>query len=282
MEIKTVGVVGCGLMGSGIAEVAARSGYDVVVHEANQENLDRGLERTKKSLARGVEKTKISQTQADEALQRIKGTLLFDDMAPCDIVVEAIVENMAEKKKVFATLDAICPAHTILSSNTSSLSVTEMAAVTHRTDKVLGVHFMNPVPVMPLVEIVRTVLVSDETVATARSFAESLGKTVVLARDNPGFIVNLLLIPYLLDAIRALEQDVGSKEDIDTAIKLGLNHPMGPLSLSDLIGLDTVMFIADAMYAATKDMRYAAPTLLRRMVAAGQLGRKSGRGFYAY
>ena len=282
MEIKTVGVVGCGLMGSGIAEVAARSGYDVVVHEANQENLDRGLERTKKSLARGVEKTKISQTQADEALQRIKGTLLFDDMAPCDIVVEAIVENMAEKKKVFATLDAICPAHTILSSNTSSLSVTEMAAVTHRTDKVLGVHFMNPVPVMPLVEIVRTVLVSDETVATARSFAESLGKTVVLARDNPGFIVNLLLIPYLLDAIRALEQDVGSKEDIDTAIKLGLNHPMGPLSLSDLIGLDTVMFIADAMYADTKDMRYAAPTLLRRMVAAGQLGRKSGRGFYAY
>jgi len=282
MEIKTVGVVGCGVMGSGIAEVVARAGYTVLVHEAGPEHLARGLEHIKKSLAKGVVAGRCSQSEADEMLGRIKGTLNLDEFTICDFVIEAIVEDMAEKKKVFAALDAICPPHAILSSNTSSLSITEMAAATKRPDKVLGMHFMNPVPIMPLLEMVRTMLVSDETFNAARAFGASLGKTIVVARDNPGFIVNLLLIPYLLDAVRALEQGVGTKEDIDTAIKLGLNHPMGPFRLIDLIGLDTTLFIADAMYGEYKDARYAAPPLLRRMVAAGLLGRKSGRGFYTY
>jgi 3-hydroxybutyryl-CoA dehydrogenase len=282
MEIKTVGVVGCGLMGSGIAEVAARCGYAALVHEVSQDLLTRGLGRIKSSLSRGVERGKISQAQADEAGARIKGTLSLDDFAACDFVVEAILENMAEKKKVFAALDAVCPPHTILSSNTSSLSITEIAAATKRADKVLGMHFFNPAPIMPLLEMVRPLQVSDETFAIARRFGESLGKTVVVAKDNPGFIVNLLLIPYLLDAVRALEMGVGSKEDIDTAIKLGLNHPMGPFTLLDFIGLDTTLFIADAMYGELKDARYAAPPLLRRMAAAGMLGRKAGRGFYTY
>ncbi len=282
MEIKTVGVVGCGLMGAGIVEVAARSGYKVVVQEINQELLSKGLGRIKGSLAKAVERGKITQGDADAALGRISGTLSLDDFAACDFVVEAIVENMGEKKKVFSLLDRACPNHAILSSNTSSLSITEMASVTKRPDKVLGMHFFNPVPVMPLLEMVRTILVSEETFETARAFGQSLGKTVVVARDNPGFIVNLLLIPYILDAVRALEQGVASKEDIDTAIKLGLSHPLGPFALLDLVGLDTTLFIADAMYGEFKDARYAAPPLLRRMVAAGLLGRKSGRGFYNY
>lgn len=280
--IKEIGVVGCGLMGAGIAEAAARAGYDVTVRELHQEHLSNGLSRIRASLGRGVERGKLTPEQAAQAVERITGTLSLSDLARCDFVIEAIVESMAEKKDIFAALDKALPAHVILASNTSSLSITELASVTRRPDKVLGMHFFNPVPVMPLLEMVRTLMVSDETWATARTLGASLGKTIVVAKDNPGFIVNLLLVPYLLDAIRALEMGVASKEDVDTAIKLGLNHPMGPFTLMDFIGLDTCLLIADAMYGEFKDARYAAPPLLRRMVTAGMTGRKSGRGFYSY
>jgi 3-hydroxybutyryl-CoA dehydrogenase len=282
MEIKTVGVVGCGLMGSGIAEVCVRAGYGVVVREAEQRFLDAGLGRIRRSIEKAVQRGKMKQEEADEALGGIRGTLDLADMAECDLVVEAITENMALKKEIFAELDKILAPHAILSSNTSSLSLTEMASVTGRGDKVLGIHFFNPVPVMPLIEFVRTILTSDETMEIARAFGESLEKTMVTAKDTPGFIVNRLLIPYLLDAVRVFENGLATKEDIDTAIKLGLNHPMGPLTLLDFVGLDTCLFIADAMYDEYKDPRYAAPPLLRRMVLAGQMGRKSGKGFYNY
>lgn len=282
MDIKKVGVVGCGLMGSGITEVCARSGYDVVVREINDELLQKGLGRIKASMSKGVSRGKLTQEEMDAALARIKGTTSMEDFADCDIVIEAVVENLEVKKQVFAELDRITPPHAILASNTSSLCITEMAAVTKRPDKVLGLHFFNPVPVMPLLEMVRTILTSDETMETARRFGESLGKTIVVAKDSPGFIVNALLVPYLLDAVRMLETGYATKEDIDTAIKLGLNHPMGPLTLMDFIGLDTILFIADAMYEELKDPRYAAPALLRRMVIAGKLGRKTGEGFYKY
>jgi len=282
MEIRKVGVVGCGLMGSGIVEVCARAGYEVVVREVNDEFLQKGLGRIKKSMSRGVRKGKLAQEDMDAAWGRIKGTTTLADMADCDIAIEAAVENMEIKKSIFAELDGILPPQAILASNTSSLCITEMASVTKRGDKVLGIHFFNPVPVMPLIEFVRTILTSDETMAIAREFGASLGKTMVTAKDTPGFIVNRLLIPYLLDAVRIYENGLASKEDIDTAIKLGLNHPMGPLTLLDFVGLDTCLFIADAMYEEFKDPRYAAPPLLRRMVLAGHLGRKSGKGFYDY
>ena len=282
MEINKVGVVGCGLMGSGIVETCARAGYDVVVQEVSQELLDRGLGRVQASMQKAVSRNKIEQGQADEALARITGTLTLNDFSGCDLVVEAAVENMAVKKEIFGQLDQILPAHAILASNTSSLCITEMASVTGRGDKVLGIHFFNPVPVMPLIEFVRTILTSDETMEAAHQFGASLGKTMVTAKDTPGFIVNRLLIPYILDAVRVYENGLASREDIDTAIKLGLNHPMGPLTLLDFVGLDTCLFIADAMYQEYKDERYAAPPLLRRMVLAGHLGRKSGKGFYDY
>ena len=282
MEIKKIGVVGCGLMGSGIAEVCARSGYDVVVREVNDKLLQKGLDRIRKSMAKGVQRGKLTQEEMDAALARIQGTTKMEDFAPCDLVIEAVVEKMEVKKQVFAELDAICPPHAILASNTSSLCITEMASVTKRPDKVLGMHFFNPPPIMPLLELVRTILTSDETLQTAQEFGKSVGKTTVVAKDTPGFIVNLLLVPYLLDAVRALENGVATKEDIDTAIKLGLHHPMGPLTLLDFIGLDTTLYIAEAMYEEFKDPRYAPPPLLRRMVLAGHLGRKSGRGFYEY
>lgn len=282
MEIKKVGVVGCGLMGSGIAEVCARAGYQVVVSELNADLLDRGLGRIRDSLARAVSRGKATPEERDQALARIHGTLDLADFADCDLAIEAAVENMAIKKEIFAALDRILPPHAILASNTSSLCVTEMASVTQRGDKVLGIHFFNPVPVMPLIEFVRTILTGEETMETARQFGASLGKTMVTARDTPGFIVNRLLIPYLLDAVRIYEEGLASREDIDTAIKLGLSHPLGPLTLLDFIGLDTCLFIADAMFEEYKDPRYAAPPLLRRMVLAGHLGRKSGKGFYDY
>ncbi len=282
MEIKQVGVVGCGLMGSGIAEVCARAGYRVVVGEVNDDLLQKGLDRIRKSLSRAVERGKVTQAEMDAALARLHGTVSLADMADCDLVIEAAVEKMEVKKAIFAELDGILPPHAVLASNTSSLCVTEMAAVTRRGDKVLGIHFFNPVPVMPLIEFVRTILTSDETMEIARRFGESLGKTMVTAKDTPGFIVNRLLIPYLLDAVRLYENGLASREDIDTAIKLGLHHPMGPLTLLDFIGLDTCLFIADAMYEEYKDPRFAAPPLLRRMVLAGHLGRKSGKGFYDY
>jgi len=282
MEIRKVGVVGCGLMGSGIAEVCARAGYSVIVREVNEELLQKGLARIHKSLATAAAKGKITQEEATQAWARIHGTMSLADFSGCDLVVEAAVENMTLKKEVFAELDGILAPHAILASNTSSLCVTEMAGATRRGDKVLGIHFFNPVPVMPLIEFVRTILTSDDTMAAARQFGASLGKTMVTAKDTPGFIVNRLLIPYVLDAVRVYEEGLATREDIDTAIKLGLNHPMGPLTLLDFVGLDTCLFIADAMFDEYKDRRYAAPPLLRRMVLAGQLGRKSGKGFYDY
>jgi 3-hydroxybutyryl-CoA dehydrogenase len=282
MDIKQVGVVGCGLMGAGIAEVCARTGYDVVVREVNDELLNKGLGRIRESLGRAVARGKTSQEQADQALAHLRGTLELADFAGCDVAIEAAIENMALKKEIFSQLDRILPPHAILASNTSSLCVTELASVTARGDKVLGIHFFNPVPVMPLIEFVRTILTSDETMAAAHEFGASLGKTMVTAKDTPGFIVNRLLIPYILDAVRVYENGLATKEDIDTGIKLGLNHPMGPLTLLDFVGLDTTLFIADAMFEEYKDERYAAPPLLRRMVLAGYLGRKSGKGFYDY
>jgi 3-hydroxybutyryl-CoA dehydrogenase len=282
MEIKQIGVVGCGLMGSGIVEVCARAGYNVIVREIDEEFLESGLGRVKKSLDKAVARGKATQEQEDEALARIQGTTDLADFAGCDLVVEAAIENMAIKKEIFAELDGVLQSHAILATNTSSLCVTEMASVTQRGDKVLGIHFFNPVPVFPLIEFVRTILTSDETMEIAHEFGASLGKTMVTAKDTPGFIVNRLFVPYILDAVRIYEDGLASREDIDTAIKLGLNHPMGPLTLIDFVGLDTCLFIADAMFEEYKDPRFAAPPLLRRMVLAGHLGRKTGKGFYDY
>jgi 3-hydroxybutyryl-CoA dehydrogenase len=282
MDIQKVGVVGCGLMGAGIVETVARAGFPVVVREVNDELLQKGLDRIKKSMSTGVQRGKLTPEQMEGAWERIVATTDMHALDDCDLVIEAAVENLDLKRGIFAELDRITPPHAILASNTSSLSITAMAAATKRPDKVLGMHFFNPVPVMPLLEMVKTILVSDEAFATARAFGERLGKTIIVAKDNPGFIVNLLLVPYLLDCVRALENGVATRDDIDTGIKLGLNHPMGPFTLLDFVGLDTTLFIADAMYAEFKDPRYAAPPLLRRMVTAGHLGRKSGKGFYDY
>jgi 3-hydroxybutyryl-CoA dehydrogenase len=269
-------------MGSGIVEVFARAGCEVVAREINDELLERGRAYLQRSFARGVERGKIPPAEAEAALGRLSFTTQLSDFAHCDLVIEAATENMALKKTLFTELDVICKPEAILASNTSSLSITEIASATQRPDKVVGLHFFNPVPVMPLIEIVRGLLTSDETLDAARALGAILKKELVVAKDNPGFIVNVLLVPYLFDAIRALENGVATKEDIDTAIKLGLNYPMGPFTLLDFVGLDTCLFIGDAMYQEFKDARYAAPPLLRRMVTAGLLGRKSGRGFYAY
>ena len=282
MEIKNVGVVGCGLMGAGIVEACARAGYAVTVREISDEVLQKGLGRIKKSMGRGVSRGKLDQADMDAALARVTGATELADLAGSDLVIEAAVENMALKKEIFAALDQLCAPEAILSSNTSSLCVTEMASVTGRPDKVLGLHFFNPVPIMPLLEIVRTFQTSDETLAVGQALGKSLGKTMVVAKDMPGFIVNRLLIPYLLDAVAMLQNGMASREDIDTGIKLGLNHPMGPLALLDFVGLDTTLFIADAMFKEFKDHRFAAPPLLRQMVLAGHMGRKAGRGFYDY
>lgn len=282
MAVERIGVVGCGLMGAGIAEVCAKSGYRVVVREVSGELLEAGMKRLTGSLDRAVAKGKLAAEDRDNAQARIVGTTDIAAFADCDLIIEAAVEKLDLKRKIFAELDQVAPPHAILASNTSSLAITDMAAATKRPDRVLGLHFMQPVPVMPLLEMVRTVLTSEETFQTARAFGESLGKTIVVSKDNPGFIVNLLLIPYLLQAIAELEKGVATKEDFDTAIRLGLNHPMGPFTLLDFVGLDTTLFIADAVFDETKDARFAAPPLLRRMVSAGWLGRKSGRGFYDY
>jgi 3-hydroxybutyryl-CoA dehydrogenase len=282
LDIKSVGVVGCGLMGSGIVEVAALRGYQVIVSEANEELLKKGMARVRASLTRAGSRGKVTQEEADGALERIQSTTRLEEFGACDLVVEAATEDMALKREIFASLDRICPSHTILGSNTSCLCVTEMASVTRRGDRVLGLHFFNPVPVMKLLEIVRTIQTSDETLATCRAFGESLGKTVVVAPDTPGFIVSRLLIPYLLNAIRLVENGVASVADIDQSMRLGTNAPMGPLELSDFVGLDTMLYIAEQMYGEFKDPAYAAPPLLRRLVLAGQFGRKAGKGFYDY
>ncbi len=282
MEIRKVGVIGCGIMGGGIAQVSAEAGYHTVVREINDELLDKGMNVIKANWNKSVSKGKMTEEQQQEASNRLQGTTRMEDLAECDLVVEAAIEKMDLKKSIFTELDGICPAHAVLASNTSCLPIIEVAAVTQRPDKVMGIHFFNPVPVMKPVELVRAITTSDETMEIGRSFANSLGKQTVSAKDSPGFIVNLLLTPFLIDAITAYQNGLATREDIDAGIKMGLNHPMGPLTLADLIGLDTVHNIASAMYEETKDPRYAPPILLNQMVTAGWYGRKSGKGFYDY
>ena len=282
MAFKKVGVVGCGLMGRGIAEVSAKTGYDVVVSEINRELLDKGMAAIKGSLAKAVEKGKLAQADMDKTLGKIKGTTDMTDFKDCDLVVEAAIENLELKKKIFIDLDRICAPGAVLSTNTSCLSVMDVAAVTRRTDKVLGCHFFNPVPVMKLLELVKTITTSKETLDAAVEWGKSLGKTVIVAPDRPGFIVNRSFMPYMIEAFEMYEQGVATREDIDTGVQLGLNHPMGPLTLADMVGLDTLLFVTDAIYAETKNPKFVAPILLRKMVTAGHLGRKTGKGFYDY
>ncbi len=282
MEIKKVGVVGCGQMGSGITQVCAQSGYQVVASEVNDELLNKGLAAINSSLTKGVAREKITRQDKDSTLARIKGTTDMKEFNDCDLVIEAAIENLDLKKKIFTELDKICPEHTILATNTSCLSIINMAMATTRPDKVLGLHFFNPATVMKLMEVVRTIATSDETLEIGREFGKSAGKTVIIAQDAPGFIVNRLMVPQLLHAIRMLETGVATRNDIDTGLTLGLNHPMGPLALSDLVGLDTLLFIANSVYAEFKDPQFAPPILLTKMVAAGWLGRKTGKGFYDY
>lgn len=281
-KIKKVGVLGSGLMGSGIAEVAARSGYETVVREVSSELVDKGLDKIRGSLNKAVERGKMEASARDEAVGRLSGTVDLGAFADCDIVVEAIVENLEEKRKTFGALDEAVKKDAIFASNTSSLTITQMAMFTQRPDQFVGLHFFNPVPVMKLVEVVRTLLTSDASFDRAFEFARSLGKEPVAARDNSGFIVNRLLVPYLLDAIRALEEGVGSVEDIDKGMQLGCGYPMGPFTLLDFVGLDTTYYIAGIMFDEYKEKRFAAPPLLKQMVTAGRLGKKSGRGFYDY
>src|SRR5216684_2158277 len=281
-EIKKVGVLGCGLMGSGIAQIAAQAGYPTVVREVEQKFLDKGLGGIGKSLAKFVEKGKMSPADRDASMGRLKGTVSLQDLADCDIVIEAIIENPQLKKETYAAMDKIVKKDAIFASNTSSLTITELSMATARPKQFVGMHFFNPVPLMKLVEVVRTILTSDESFDRAFRFARSLGKEAVAARDNSGFIVNRLLVPYILDAIRAYEEGVGSIEDIDKAMQLGCGYPMGPFTLLDFVGLDTTYYITKVMYEEYQEKRFASPALLRKMVLAGRFGRKSGAGFYDY
>jgi 3-hydroxybutyryl-CoA dehydrogenase len=282
MQIKTVGVLGCGLMGSGIAQVSAASGYKTIVREVEDSFLKKGLGRVETFLAGGVEKGKVTAEEKDRTLANLSGTTKLEDLKDCDLVIEAIVENVEEKGKAYAILDGVVGGHAIFCSNTSSLCITELAAKTKRPDKFAGLHFFNPVPLMKLVEVIRGLTTSDETYQTVFAFAQSLGKEPITAPDKPGFIVNRLLVPYLLDAIRAHENGLGSIEDIDKGMKLGTGYPMGPFTLLDYVGLDTTYFIANIMFDEYREPAYAPPPLLKRMVLAGRLGRKSGQGFYKY
>ncbi|RPH39933.1 MAG: 3-hydroxybutyryl-CoA dehydrogenase [Planctomycetota bacterium] len=282
MSIHKIGVVGCGLMGSGIAQVCAQAGHPTLVREINDEALKKGLDRIRGFLAAGVQKGKLTQAQMDQTLANLQGTTALADLKDCDLVIEAVVENLDEKRKVFSELDKACKPSTIFASNTSSISITAQASSTKRMDRFIGLHFMNPVPIMKLVEIVRPEVTSAETYAAAKAFAEKLGKVTVTAKDTPGFIVNLLLVPYICEAVRALEHGLATKEDIDTAMELGCNMPMGPIKLLDFVGLDTTLFIMDVLFSEFRDPKYAAPPLLRRMVTAGYTGKKAGRGFYEY
>jgi 3-hydroxybutyryl-CoA dehydrogenase len=281
-DVRLLGVVGSGLMGSGIVEVAARAGQRVVFLEASDELVESGSHRIQTSIQRAVERGKLDAKASDETLARVSGTTDPNDLADVDLVIEAATEDADTKRALFRRLDEVVRPEVVLASNTSSIPIVDLGAATKRADRVIGMHFFNPVPVMALIEIVKAITTSDETVEFAREYGAALGKTTVLSRDRAGFIVNTLLIPYLNDAIRMLEEGFASREDIDAAVDLGLNHPMGPLRLADLIGLDTCAQIGDVLYEEFKDARFAPPPLLRRMVAAHQLGRKSGRGFYEY
>lgn len=283
MTIERVGVIGAGLMGSGIAEICARIGSDVIVHEIDAATAEAALGRIERSLGRAVEKGKLETGERDETLSRITLTTDLEEQADRQLVIEAATENEELKKEIFTQLDRIVTdADAILASNTSSIPITRLGAVTERPENVVGLHFFNPVPVMALVELVTTVKTSDETKARIRSYAEELGKTVILAKDRAGFVVNMLLVPYMLSAIRMYEAGVASAEDIDTGMRLGANHPMGPLELTDFVGLDTTKFVADVLFDEFKEPLFASPPLLTRMVEAGLLGRKSGEGFYQY
>jgi 3-hydroxybutyryl-CoA dehydrogenase len=281
-EIKTVGVLGCGLMGSGIAQVAAAAGYRTTVREVSDELIKKGRGGIEKSLGRLVEKQKLSPADRDATLGRLTFTTKTADLAQADIVIEAVTENLEIKNALWRELDGLCGADTVFASNTSSLTITAMAAATQRADRFVGMHFFNPVPVMKLVEVVRALTTSPATFERAMAFARSLGKEPIAAKDNSGFIVNLLLVPYILDAIRALERGVGTVPDIDQGMVLGTGHPMGPFTLLDFVGLDTTYRIAEIMFEEYREARYAPPPLLKRMVLAGYLGRKSGKGFYDY
>ncbi|HTZ98198.1 MAG TPA: 3-hydroxyacyl-CoA dehydrogenase family protein [Terriglobales bacterium] len=281
MEIKKVGVLGCGLMGSGIAQVSATAGFDTTVLEVEQKFLDKGFAGIEKSLAKFAEKGTLKETpQAVRA--RLKGTTNHHDLANCDIIVEAVIENVDEKRKMYSALDAVVKRDAIFASNTSSISITELAAATKRPERFVGLHFFNPVPLMKLVEVARTIATSDEVYEAAYEFGKKLGKVPVRTSDKTGFVVNRLLVPYLLDAIRAYEEGVGSIEDIDNAMKLGCGYPMGPFTLLDFVGLDTTYYITHVMYDEFKERRFASPPLLKRLVMAGWYGRKSGKGFYDY
>ena len=282
MAIQKVGVIGCGLMGSGIAQVVAQSGFPTVVREVSPELVDKGLKSIDKNLSRLVEKSTITEAQKSEIRGRLKGTTSLDDLKQCDLIIEAIIEQLPAKRELFSALDAMCPAATIFASNTSSLTITEMATATKRPQRFVGLHFFNPVPVMKLVEVVKTIATDAAVYDEVLAFAAKLGKIAVRAKDSTGFIVNRLLVPYLLDAIRALEEGAGSIEDIDNSMKLGCGYPMGPFTLLDFVGLDTTYYIAHIMFDEFKERRFASPPLLRRMVLAGWNGRKAGRGFYDY
>ena len=282
MAIKNVGVIGCGLMGSGIAQVSAQAGFPTTVVEANQELLDKGLGSIRKNLDALVAKARMDEAGKKEILGRLRGATSFDALKECDLVIEAITENQPLKNETFARLDALCRPHALLASNTSSCNITAMAAATKRPGQVLGLHFFNPVPLMKLVEVVQSILTDDATVAAAYEWVQAVGKVPVKTKDSTAFIVNRLLVPYLLDAIRVYEGGLATLEDIDQAMKLGCGYPMGPFTLLDLVGLDTTMFVAEVMFEEFREPRYAPPPLLKRMVMAGRLGRKTGRGFYDY
>jgi 3-hydroxybutyryl-CoA dehydrogenase len=282
MEIKTVGVVGCGVMGSGITQTCAQFGYNVVVCDLTSDRLDRGLARVNSSLAKAVEKGSMLEEEKVSIVGRIKKTMDVEAFSKCDIVIEAVTEDLEIKKKVFAQLDGICPPNVILASNTSSLSIIDMAAMTGRPDKVLGIHFNQPAPVMKLLELVKSIETSEESIKISMEFGRSLGKTVIVAPDVPGFIAARLITPYLLNAVRMLENGIGTREEIDDAAKFGFNHPMGPLALIDFIGLDVEYNIAKFMYEELKDPQYAPPILLKKLTTAGHLGRKTGKGFFEY
>ena len=280
MKIRKVGVLGCGLMGAGIAEVAARAGFETVVREVSEEVVEKGLARLRASLDKAVDKGKLEAAERDKTMGRLAGVVDLAALADCDVIVEAIVENLDEKRKTLAVLDAVVKEGALFASNTSSLTITQIAMSTRRPDRFVGLHFFNPVPVMKLVEVVRTLLTSQEAFDAAIDLVRAFGKEPVAARDNSGFIVNRLLVPYLLDAIRAHEEGVGTVEDIDKAMQLGCGYPMGPFTLLDFVGLDTTYYIADIMFEEYREKRFAPPPLLKQMVLAGRLGRKSGRGFY--